>query len=74
MSNTTEGVQVNLNREFRIFDALPEWVREILRNCNDDVHVEPVARFFVKMNERGLSQQYMSYEIRKLVSAAARCN
>lgn len=67
MSNTTEGVLIDLNREFHIYDALPDWVRQIIRDATDDVHVEPVARFFVDLKRRGLSQQYIAYELRRLV-------
>lgn len=65
MSNTVLGTRVNIIREFKLFDALPEWVRELLRNAQHDYHVEPIARLYVHMRERGLSQTYMSYEIRQ---------
>lgn len=69
MSNTVEGIKVDVLREFKLFDALPEWLRVILREDHDDIHVEPVARFYVELKKRNLSQQYMSYEIRRLIKS-----
>ena len=66
MSNTADNqVVVDVNREYRLFDALPDWAREIIRNANHDVHVEPLARLYVTMRERQLSRQYIAYELRR---------
>lgn len=64
-SNTPEGVKVDLLREFRIFELLPDWVRAIIREADDNVHVEPLARLYMTMKHQNLSKQYMAYEIRK---------
>lgn len=65
MSNTKEGVTINIVRDMNIFDALPENVRKILSEQPFDFHVEPIARLFVEMKKRGLSKQYIEYEIRQ---------
>lgn len=69
--STLVGVQVNVLREMRLFDALPDWIRKIIREADDDVHVEPLARLYVKMRERGLSRQYMAYEIRRACASTS---
>lgn len=64
-SNVVDGVKVNIVREYSIYDLLPQPIRLILQNADDDYHVESAALFYVELRRRGNSLEYICYELRK---------
>lgn len=66
-SNQTTGIKTNTIRDMMLYDALPEYIRNIISNQNDNFDVEGIARFYVDLKKRNPSKQYISYEIRQLL-------
>ena len=65
MSNTPDGIRVDIVREMKIFDALPVWLRDILNYAPENYDAEGAARVYVDWKKRGLSEEYMHYEFKK---------
>lgn len=65
MSNVNSGVLVDLNRDMQIYDMLPDYIRKVICEAPYNVHVEPLARFYLFLKKRGLSKQYIRYEMEK---------
>lgn len=65
IQSNSEGIQIDLIKDMKIFDLLPDYIQKIIRNQNFDLHVEPIARLYLEMERKGLSSEYISYEIRK---------
>lgn len=66
MSNACgETIKVDREREYKIFDALPSWVRAIIRDAVHDVSVEQVARLYMRLKKEGYTQGQMTYLIKR---------
>ena len=61
------GVVCDSDREFRIFDLLPEWLRRRLANADDNWSSEDVARLYSRMRHAGNSEPYIEYEMNRLL-------
>lgn len=66
-ANTTGSgaVVVDVQREFLIFDTLPQSIRDVLNNAEHNWSVETVARMWIEQHKRGMSPQYFAYELKK---------
>ena len=65
--NTQEGILVNPEFEWKVFDCLPICVRRVIAEASTELAVAPIARDYVEARNLGMSPEYFAYELSKHV-------